>query len=337
MPSFRWSFIVLLLAFRFPFVHAQVKTDVQLDDLAGPVKSVSSSTIQAADVKWQQPEGPTMVAPVWCHHCEYDPYGNKTKSGQVMERKFYGERIRLVRDDNGNVTDRYFYDVSTGDLRRHDLVGPYGKTEQNVYTGGKLRYRTTYAYDQYGNMTEMRSFDAAAESQGYTLTAFTQDGTLLKGSTYTKDNKVSYEQTYDPETELQHFTNYDELGKVNLTWTVAKGKMISFWEPGDSSPNNFGEHFTEPEGAGNVDDYACHSDLHCDLSHVHYEYLDGDKHTPLSAEWRDAEGNLKSAAYFEYEVDVYHNWTTRKVWVWSPDLGLRTLSETDARVISYWK
>ena len=337
MRSFQWSFIVLLLAFRFPFVHAQVKTDVQLDDLAGPVKSVSSSTVQAQDVKWQQPEGPAMVTPVWCHHCEYDPDGNKTKSGQVMDKKFYGDRIRLLRGDDGKVTDRYFYDVSTGELHRHDLLGPSGKTEQNVYTGGKLRYRTTYAYDQYGNRTEMRSFDAAGGSQGYSLTAFTQDGTLLKGSTYAKDNTLSYEQTYDPETEIERFTTYDEFGKVKLTWTTAKGKMISFWEPGDASPRNFGEHFTEPEGAGNIADYACHSDLNCELSHVHYEYLDGDKHTPVSAEWRDAEGNLKLAAYFEYNVDAYHNWTTRRVWVWNPDLSQRTLSQTDARAITYWK
>ena len=336
MRSFRWSIIVLLLAFRFPCVHAQVKTDVQLDGLAGPVKSVSSSTVQARDGIWQQPAGPTMVAPIWCHACEYDPDGNKTKSGQVMDGQFYGERIRLIHDDEGKVTDRYFYDFSTGEIHRHDLVGANGKTEQNVYTGGKLRYRTTYAYDQYGNMTEMRTFDAAGGSQGYTLTAFTQDGTLLKRSTYTKDNKLDSEQTYDPETEIEYFTTYDELGKMKVTLTLAKGKMISFWEPGDSSPN-FGEHFTEPEGAGNVDDYACHSDLHCDLSHVHYEYLDGDKHTPSSAEWRDAEGNLKLAAYFEYDVDAYHNWTTRKVWVWNPDLGLRTPWEIDARVISDWK
>jgi hypothetical protein len=337
MRSLRWSFIVFLLVFRFAFVHAQVKTDVQLDGLAGPVKSVSSSTVQARDVQWQQPEGPTMVAPIWCRHCEYDPDGNKTKSGQMMDSKFYGERIRLVRDDEGKVTDRYSYDVSTGELRRHDLLGAYGKTEQNIYTAGKLRYRTTYAYDQYGNTTETRSFDRAGGSQGYTLAAFTQNGTLLKGSTYTKDNKLSYEQTYDPDTGIEDFTAYDEFGKVNLTWTVAKGKVISFWEPGDSLPKNFGEHFTEPEGAGNVDDYACHSDLHCDLSHVHYEYLDGDMHTPLSAEWRDAEGNLKLATYFEYDLDAYHNWTTRKVWVWNPDLGVRTLSQTDARIITYWK
>ncbi len=70
---------------------------------------------------------------------------------------------------------------------------------------------------------------------------------------------------------------------------------------------------------------------------VHYEYLDGDKHTPRSAEWRDSEGNLKVAAYFNYEVDSFHNWTYRQVWVWDPDLSERTLSEIDFRAITYWQ
>lgn len=153
---------------------------------------------------------------------------------------------------------------------------------------------------------------------------------------FTKDDKLSYEQTYDPETEIEHFTTYDESGRLKLTWFVVKGKLTSFWEPPDS-PQQLGDRFSEPEGEGNTSNFECHNDLHCDVSHVHYEYLDGDKHTPLSGEWRDAEGNLKLAAYFEYDVDSYHNWTTRRVFLWNPEVGNRILSETDARVITYWK
>jgi len=93
----------------------------------------------------------------------------------------------------------------------------------------------------------------------------------------------------------------------------------------------------EPEGEGSYDNYSCHSDLSCDVSHVHYEYLDGDKHTPRNAEWRDSEGNLMLAAYFEYEVDAFRNWTYRRVSVWNPELGEQTLYETDFRAITYWK
>lgn len=330
------SFTPLLLTIWVPFTQAQTKTDVQLDGLSGPVRSVSSTVTQAGDEKWQQPSGPTLVEPIYCRNCEYDPDGSKTMSGQMMDGKFYGELIQLVRDGGGGVTDRYAYSASTGELERHDVMGPYGKTKQIAYTAGKLRFRSTFAYDAYGNLTEWRSFNAAGGSEGYTLTSSTKDGTLLKTSTYAKDGTLSYEQANDPESDSERFTTYDELGKVNLTWTAVQGKVTSFWEPSDS-PSQFGESFTEPKGEGNVDDFACHNDLRCDIAHVHYEYLDGDKHTPLSAEWRDAEGNLQLAAYFEYDVDSYHNWTGRKVWVWNPELGKRTLFERDSRVIMYWK
>lgn len=335
MRFLRCSFTLLLLMTWAPFTQAQNKTDVQLDGLSGPVRSVSS-TVTQPDVQWQQPAGPTLVAPILCRDCEYGHDGSKTKSGQVMDGNFYGERIRLVRDSNGNVTDRYAYSSSTGQLNRHDVMGPYGKSEQDTYVAGKLQFRSTFAYDPYGNLTEWRSSDATGASQGYTLSSSTKNGTLLKNSTYAKDGNLSYEQTYDPEADTDHLTTYDEFGKVKLTWTAVQGNLTSFWEPSDS-PSQFGDNFIEPKGEGNVDHFACRNDLSCNVSRIHYEYQDGDKHTPVSAEWRDAEGNLQLGAYFEYDLDSYHNWTSRRVWVWNPELAKRTLFETDSRVITYWK
>jgi hypothetical protein len=277
-----------------------------------------------------------MVTPIWCNDCEYDPDGSRTKSGQMVEGKFFGEVIRLVRDADGHVTDRYSYNASTGELQRHDVMGPYGKTEQKVYIAGKLRSRSTFSYDLYGHLSALRSFDGVGKSEGYTLTVTDKGDTITRRSSYGKNGELSSEQTFDPETETDHFTIFDEFGKVNLTRTVVRGKLNSFWEPHDS-PLQYGGNFTEHIGDGSFDNYACHADLSCGVSHVHYEYVDGDKHTPRSAEWRDAEGNLKLAAYFEYEVDGFRNWTYRRVWVWNPELGERTLYETDFRAITYWK
>lgn len=335
MRSLRCSFTLLLLASWIPCAQAQSKTDAQVDGLSGPVKSVSSHSTYS-DVKWQQPQGPTLVAPAWCRDCEYDQDGSKTKSGQVVDGKFYGERIRLVRDSNGNVTDRYWKNASTGEVCRHDVMGPFGMTEQKVYVREKLQFRSTFTYDPRGNVTEWHTFDSTGMSDGYTATKSAQDGTLQRRSTYGRDGNLSYEQTFDPETSTDHFVTYDGVGNAKLTWTVAQGKVTSFWEPSDST-KQFGDNFVEFKGQGSFDNFACHNDLSCDVSHVHYEYLDGDKQKPVSAEWRDADGNLTVAAYFEYELDSYQNWTTRRVLVWNPKLGQRTLSETDTRMITYWK
>jgi len=333
MPFLRCSFIFVLAALNF--AAGQAKTDAQMDGFSGPVRSVSSAVTRTS-VKWQQPSGPTLVSPLWCKDCEYDPDGSKTKSGDLMEGKFYGETIRLIRDADGHVTERYSYNAASGELQRHDVMGPFGKIEQKVYVKGKLAFRATYAYDQYGYLSETASSDAAGNSEGRTVFVNAKDGSRVRESTYGGNGQLSWEHIDDPEAKTEHFTTFDEFGLVKLTWTFAHGKLTSFWEPPDS-PKQFGDNFTEEEGEGSYENFACHSDLRCDISRVHYEYLDGDRHTPKSAEWRDAEGTLKSAAYFDYEVDSYHNWTTRRVWVWSPELGERTLLETDFRVISYWK
>jgi len=336
MRSLPCSFTLLLALTPLTFSQTQLKTDAQMDGLSGPVESVSSTVTQAPNVKWQQPGGPTLVAPIWCRDCEYDPDGSKTKSGQMVEGKFFGETIQLVRDGNGQVTARYAYGPS-GTVQRRETMGPFGKTDAKFWVGGKLRGRSTFAYDEYGHMTDWVSYDPQGKFDGHILFVTDKDGTRTRESVYQKNGELSYEQIFDPETQTDHFTTFDEFGKVKLTWTVVHGKLASFWELPNSKTAQFGENFTEPAGEGSYDNYSCHSDLQCDVSHVHYEYLDGDKHTPLSAEWRDSEGDLKLAAYFDYQLDSLHNWTRRRVWVWNPDLGQRTLSEIDTRAIAYWK
>jgi len=337
MISLRCLSALCLFATCVPFTaHGQElhKTDAQLDGLSGPVQSVSSLSM-STDVNWQQPNGPTLVEPIWCRDCQYDRDGTKLVSGQLTEGTFYGGLIQLVHDDAGRVRDRYLYNAYTAELERHDVMGYVGVTEQKIYVGGKFHSRSIFGYDQNGNQNEWRSFDRSGASTGYTLTVSAKDGSLLRSSSYDKNGLLSHEQTYDPDTDTVHFTTYDEFDKVKLTWTVVQGKLTSFWRLSGSS-DQYGDNFTEPEGEGSFDRFACHSDLQCDVSHIHYEYLDRDKHLPLSAEWRDAEGKLQLASYFEYDVDSYHNWTRRVVWVWNPNLAERTLLETDVRAISYW-
>lgn len=333
----RYSQLSLALAFTLTaagFAQDQIRTDAMRDGYAGPIRSVSS-LVARTEAKWQQPGGPTLVTPIWCKDCDYDRDGTKTKSGDVVEGKFFGEIVRLVRDANGNVTDRYSMSSTTGELQRHEIVGPFGKIEQTVYVGGKLNWRQTYSYDEYGHLAEWRTFDRAGKQESRFLTKTLKDGTITERSVYDRNGELNWQQTFDPETSVDHFTTFDPSGLVTLTWTVAKGKLVSFWEPSDS-PSKFGDNFNEPDGEGNVENFHCRSDLHCDVSQVHYEYLDSEKRNPQSAEWRDADGNLQLAAYFEYQLDSHRNWTYRRVWVWDPSLGQRTLYETDVRAIAYW-
>lgn len=335
MRSLHCCFTLLLALSPLALAQTQTKTDAQMDGLSGPVMSVSSTVIQTPNLKWQQPAGPTLVAPVWCRDCEYDRDGSKTKSGQMVDGKFFGETLRLIRNGDGQVTERFSYGP-LGELQRHEFLGPFGKTRSKFWVSGKLRGKSTFTYDEYGHLTDWGNYDSAGKADGHIVIVSDKNGTRLRHAAYQKNGNLSYEQVFDPETQADKFTSFDEFGKVTLTWTFVHGKLMDFWELPDSTASQFGENFTEPAGENSFDNYSCHSDLHCDVSHVHYEYLDGDKHTPLSAEWRDSEGNLKLAAYFDYKLDSFHNWTRRRVWVWNSELGQKTLSEIDNRVITYW-
>lgn len=308
-------------------------TQALMDEFEGPIRSVSSASIYA-NLHWIQPSGPTLVTPLWCRDCEYDRTGTRTKLGEVQEGRFHGQNILLTYDANGRVKDRFVTDAASGVLQEHDVMGPFGKLEETTYVNGKFQWRSVFSYDEHGHMNDRQNF-AKGRPEGESRILMDADGNLLNRSEYDKNHQLSMQQTFDPETKVEHFTTFDESGKIQLTWTVSGGKLTSFWEPADS-PSQYGDNFTEKVEEGTYENYACHNDLKCDVSRIHYEYQNHDKHTPISAEWRDADGNLQFAAYFQYQLDSYGNWTQRQVWVWNPSLGDSTLFETDFRAITYW-
>jgi YD repeat-containing protein len=311
------------------------RTDAQNDDLAGPVKSVSTK-VARGNVRWEQPGGPTLLFPILCMDCEYDRDGNRIKSGQVVDGKFLGEVVQLTNDETGRLTTRLYFNDSNGQLNRQEALGPFGKTEEIDYIDGRPHWKQQYSYDPYGHMVEWLSFDENRKLIGRVHIAQDPGGTLRERSVWNEDGRLSNQQTFDPSTNVEQFTTFDDLGLVKLTWTVVNGKLASFWElPG--SPSQFGDGFVEHGSDGDPEDYTCHSDGTCDVSRIHYDYLSPKKRNPLSAEWRDAEGNLKYAVYYDYQIDSFANWNRRQVWVWSPDTGQRTAYEVDTREITYWQ
>jgi hypothetical protein len=326
----------LLLIAPIGSAQEQPPTDAQRDGFAGPIKSVSTTIVTTPGVKWQPPGGPTMVMPILCRDCEYDPDGTKTTSGQFADGKFWGEIISLRRGADGLVTDRVITSTFTGEVVSHQVLGPFGKTAETMYMNGKEYCQQTFSYDQYGHMTEWLSLDSAGEQQSLLLATTTKDGIATEKAVWGKKGELQWRKTFDPETGEQRFTYFDGYGNLKLTWRFANGKVLSFWEPSDS-PRQFGESFSQSKGNGDVDLYQCHDVGLCDRSRVHYEYLDPPKRNPTSAEWRDSDGNLLFAAYYEYEIDSFRNWTHRRVSVWESDQDKRTLYEEDSRTIDYWQ
>lgn len=145
---------------------------------------------------------------------------------------------------------------------------------------------------------------------------------------------LHYTQTFDPKTQIENFTSFDENGSAKLAWIVIGGKLISYWQLPSEKPQ-FGDGFSEDAGPGTKRTYNCHG-YSCDEALVHYEYAGEKRLNPRSVEWRDPAGDLKLAAYYEYEFDRLGNWTHRNIWVWSTELGERKLYETETRTLTYW-
>jgi len=211
------------------------------------------------------------------------------------------------------------------------------RTKETFFTNGKVSLEQTYSYDEYGHMKEMRTRDPTEEQDAVIAIRTDKNGQILERSSYGKNGQLSVQQTFDPETKIERLTSFDETAAVKLAWTVDHGKLNSFWEAHDSPAREGWDNFTEKQDENNYDNYSCHSDLKCVVSHVHYEYLEEDNRLPVSVEWRDAEGQVQVATYVDYELDSFQNWTRRRVWVWNPSVGNRALSETDSRVITYWQ
>jgi hypothetical protein len=339
----RYSRLLLIMSALLPvssisaFAQRQSLTDAQRDGLSGAVKGVSVTSTRT-DVAWAQPGGPTLVIPVWCQECEFDTDGNELKSGRIFEGTFLGRVSRLVRDANGHVSERFVSDASTRELLEHDSIAVFGNTEESVYLHGKLQSRTVLSYDVNGHITDRFSFDGEGNQIAHRIEIRNAGGSDTEGFGWDKDGQLQshFRQTFEPRTEVEQFTEFNTSGGVELTWTVVKGKLLSFWESKDAGLLRMGDNFSEHIGNDTSENYACHDDGTCELSRIHYVYPDSNRRSPVSAEWRDQEGNLRFAAYYAYEFDAYHNWTHREIWVWSKPLGERKLYETDSRSITYW-
>jgi len=335
MGFLRIVFLVYLILANFAQAQQQPKTEASIDGFLGPVRSVSSH-VEMSGAKWEQPGGPGLMFPILCRDCSYDPDGTRTRSGQFTEDgKFIGEDIALVRDFGGKVIERTFTEVLTGETSRHEWLGPFGPTETDWLQNLTPIRRQTSSYDGQGRLAQRLSFDAEGNQVEEFEIRTAEDGTMLDQSVRGTDGQLTWRQTYDPRTDFQSFETFDATGAVKLAFTFVQGKVGSFWAESDQS-NQFGSSFSTNRGNGDCERYSCRADGSCDIAHIHYEFLDSAKRMPRSAEWRDSDGKLFYAAYYEYELDSQQNWVKRTIQIRTPEVPERTLYETDTRTITYW-
>src|SRR5579863_1999841 len=176
-----------LVAFA-PLALAQkeMRTEAQQDGFAGRVKSVATIA-EMTNVQWRQPDGPTLVFPVFCRDCEYSPDGYRTKSGQILQGKFRGENLTLQRDGAGHVTEIVGTNTATGEVSRDVMIGPFGKTQETFYQNGKVSGQNSIRYDANGRVIERLAMDAAGAQVDRTSTTWGKDDWIARTAESAKD------------------------------------------------------------------------------------------------------------------------------------------------------
>jgi hypothetical protein len=211
------------------------------------------------------------------------------------------------------------------------MIAGFGRTAEEFYQHGVLQSRNRYSYDENGNIVEWLTYDAHGVQIARTTASFDEHGTVTEQYDYGPKNKflLHFTQTYDSETDVQTFTNFNEDGTVRLTFT-AKGNIVtSYWQQ-PSNVHEFGSTVCFKSGCEE------HT-LDGSAFRTATTFADGERRNPTRVELRDVTDQVEMAADYEYEFDGHGNWTKRSVRIWTPELGERKLLEIDTRTITYWK
>lgn len=309
------------------------RTDARNDGLLGPVRSVSAWQ-QLQQVDWGQKDAKAGVIGVSCWECEYDREGNRIKSGGLVDGEFRGDLTRIVRDENGKVTEKIF-ENSSGEVYRREVIGPHGITEQVVYQVGKPISRSTWTYDANGHVAEFYSYDQDGVVTGSSFSTSDANNDIKEEWDYGRNGafQLHFSKSYNSQTDICTFTNFNENGSVKVTFTTKGTKVVSFWQQ-TGEEHVYGSSFWMDRVGKTMVTHSCNPNGTCDEITSYYP-TETTIHVSR-VEWHDPVQVLRLAFDYEYELDSFGNWTKRTVWVWSPQLGERKLCETDYRTIRYW-
>jgi hypothetical protein len=216
----------------------------------------------------------------------------------------------------------------------HDVYGPFGLVESTDFAYGKPILGHTVRYDQQGNEQEDIRLQADGKPIFRTLYRRNPAGAWTERTMWLKGVLHSHE-TYDPDSDLQRYEEYDESAAVTTSFTHRHGRVESYWSA--SKEANSGISIIDNLDHGDTKTTHCSGkeDI-CVGQTRHRVFLDAASHNPGMMEVLSDDGKVLFRAYYEYQLDEHENWTSRKIWAQSGELGERTLYETDSRMITYW-
>ena len=309
------------------------KTNAQSNGLVGPVRSVTTQEGKP-EFSLDQRDWPVLVGIADCGECEYDREGTLTGYGQLVEGEFRGDRYQIGRDERGNIVEQVRVGTD-GEIAGRTLYGPFGIIESSEYAVGVRGFHTEWSYDRNGHLRELVQYDRDDKIQTRTFRQTDASGNIKEEWCYGSKDELSYHtlETYDPKTDVWSWTSYSEDGSAKVAIETQNGK-VHFYRQNVNESNVFGEHFFLDPIGNTQHSFRGHPDgTYDDVTTI---YPDERLHNPERLEWRDGTGTLRLKVEYEYELDGLGNWTKRRTWVWTPDLGEKKLYKVDLRRLTYW-
>jgi antitoxin component YwqK of YwqJK toxin-antitoxin module len=227
--------VLLLSLLPCPAINAQTKTDLEIEGLKGPVKSIRferAEFLQGASnpvEKWRFLESVTT----------YDEKGNRVEESRYNSDGSLFEKMVFTRDDKGNQTKTIFKANGTVDSKWVYAYDSHGRITNGAWynSDGSLRLKIVKTYDVNGKLIEDAMYNADGSTRYKTLfsydaegnrrdTAYSNTGSLANKSVWSKSgsNVVLYNNdgTISYEADSQSPTlEYDSHGNW-IKWSTPK-------------------------------------------------------------------------------------------------------------------
>jgi hypothetical protein len=254
--------------------------------------------------------------------------------GQDWGSGFTGEMTRSVSDESGNIREQ-IVENEKGEVVRGVLFGPFGITEIRTYRHLGPPFINTYHYDENGQMIEAASVDESGTTTGVSRFLRDADGHISEAWNFAGSNIFlsHYTDIIDPDSGARRFTQFTEDMTVQLTYTAKGHEVVSYWQNPNDEPDT-GPAVSFAPDTRHRSWLWYHPDG--SFEKTTKEFVDDSRSDPIHEEFYDTHGRLQVTVDCDYEFDSYTNWTNRKVWVWTQELGARQLIRIDHRTLVYW-
>ena len=149
-----------------------------------------------------------------------------------------------------------------------------------------------------------------------TTATFDEKGNVTEQFDHGPDNsfRLHFTQSFDPNTGVQTFTNFNQDGTVRLTFTANENRIANYWQQ-PAREHEFGSSVcfnAEPKRQ------VCEThNPDGKLWRTSATFADEKKRNPTRVELRDNDDQMQMAGDYEYEFDEHENWTKRSGWIWT--------------------